>query len=539
MHSSTNPISSFSPTGLGKTVDRALYEWKAARTLLSDALQSYLAASATLRAVCTSSSHQPPEYLLVEEALTTVDSELDSLAEDAKCLFDMRISLATMRNRSTTLAQINTLPPEILAYIFELSGSSCALNYEDNLYDIMGVCAYWRGVVLHTADLWTHIDIDSRTLDRINNLLLERAKGYPIYLHVYEAEPDEGEVTQISKAIEVLAPYVSHACILDLKSYSWSGGFVGAVLNLWLENGTGSLSKSLIVNRPNGHQTLSLSGSSPEDKRFHASLDNAKGMLVPLSTLHLQRVKFDWNSGAYRNLIDLRLDFELSPVDISVLQLADILSSSPRLTILKLRSLEVLWAGDLRQFAPITLGYLEVFYLNCHSLHVGLLLSLITLSGTSTELGLYIQGFDQIMHPLQAFFARSKIATLYWPHYGHSLGSWLSISQSIPHLQTLVLDWLNMRYIEIEPPRSPSLAFSRVDCAVLLSCAVSLEGLKTLISLHGIRIFRLERCTVIQGEERDLHDVRSSLLEAYPELECSISDTDSTWNLPCRAMFDR
>ncbi|KAG8784482.1 hypothetical protein FRC12_018652 [Ceratobasidium sp. 428] len=77
---------------LGKAANHVLDEWKAARTLLTDALQSYLDASATLRAACTSSSHRSPDSSLVEEALVTIDSELESLTSEAKSLFDMRIS---------------------------------------------------------------------------------------------------------------------------------------------------------------------------------------------------------------------------------------------------------------------------------------------------------------------------------------------------------------------------------------------------------------------------------------------------------------
>ncbi|KAG8693229.1 hypothetical protein FRC09_010650, partial [Ceratobasidium sp. 395] len=185
----------------------------------------------------------------------------------------------------------------------------------------MGVCAYWRRVALHTTDLWTHVDVDSKAPNRMSHLLLERARGHPIHLHVYEAEIDENEATsdyQNSKAVEVFTSHMNNVCVLDLESYSWSGGFVEAVLNLWLKHGTGSLLRSLTVQQPNAHQVLSSSGSSFEDEGFHSRSDNAKAMLLPLGTLHLQNVQFDWKSGVYCNLIDLRLDFESRQVDIPI-----------------------------------------------------------------------------------------------------------------------------------------------------------------------------------------------------------------------------
>ncbi|KAG8781584.1 hypothetical protein FRC12_021739, partial [Ceratobasidium sp. 428] len=441
MYSTNNPIHSFSPSGTGGTVTQTLNDWKAARTLVSDAIWCYLDTCTELRAVWTSLEHS-----LLEEALVTVDSELESLDVEAKALFDARISLATMRNRSTTLARINTLPPEILSDILISSGSSCSLDHDYNLYDLMGVCAYWKAVVLNTTDLWNHIDVGPQTLDRMTDFSLERAKGHPVHLHVYEAEPDVNEATyserKIYHTIDSLAPYMSQVCTLDIESYTWSRSFVDALLDIWLVR-TRSLLRSLTIYLPKTNQVTYPNKLASGNERKNTASN--KGV-QSLTTLHLQNVMFGWMSGAYHNLTDLRLDFNGAYVDVPISHLADILASSPGLTILKLKKLAFHQKEDLGPFAPVTLGCLEIFHLETPTSSVQLLLSLISLPSTSIKLGLSIRDFHHITHPLQTFFARSKASMLYWLHYDRSLAYWLPISQSIPPLQTLVLDRLDMEH---------------------------------------------------------------------------------------------
>ncbi|KAG8687430.1 hypothetical protein FRC09_013489, partial [Ceratobasidium sp. 395] len=359
MSSTINPIHSSSSAAAESTLAQSFNEWKATRTLVSDAIRSYLDACATLHAVWTSSSSQSLGHPLLEEELVTIDTELESLAADAQSLLDTRIPLATMRNTSTTLARINTLPPEILADIFRLSGGPCSRSDEYNLYDLMSVCTYWKEAVLNTTDLRNHIDIGPQTLGRLTNFAFERAKGCPVHLHIFEAELEEGGAAfsdfAVYEMMRTLIPYMSQVRILDLEVYSSSRpNFVKTMLIFWLD-GTTSRLKSLKVHLPNTQRTLHLARFSCEDETIDASSDDANGTF-PLTTLHLQNVKFDWRSGIYCGLTDLRLDFKCDIIDINISQLAHVLSSSPELTILKLSQLTVNNGGYLRQFAPITLG---------------------------------------------------------------------------------------------------------------------------------------------------------------------------------------
>ncbi|KAG9085079.1 hypothetical protein FRC07_013464, partial [Ceratobasidium sp. 392] len=77
-----------------------------------------------------------------------------------------------------------------------------------------------------------------------------------------------------------------------------------------------------------------------------------------------------------------------------------------------------------------------------------------------------------------------------------------------------------------QPPLLP-----RLPSILLLDCTITLEGVKTLIADYAIEEIRFERCKLLSEEDKGLENTRKSLLEAYPELRCTISDVPSTGQL--------
>ncbi|KAG9105313.1 hypothetical protein FRC07_009397, partial [Ceratobasidium sp. 392] len=325
LSSSNNPLSLLETE---KAIGSALDGWKAARRVLSNAIQSYLDACVTLHAVCISpSTRRSLKHAAIEDALITVDSELDSLVSDAKTLLSMQFSLATMRNKSATLARINTLPPEILANILVQSRSYCV--HDDEFFcDLASVCAYWREVALNTTELWTHVDVGPDTPPGLMSLLLERSRASPLYLHMFEPEPPGfGRMSdlKVAETIKVLKPYVHRVHSLDVESYSYFQDFVSTILNLWLDHGSTNLPRLLKVSRPFANQII-----SPDAENGNGGLsrsENAEGVLSSLNKLYLHGVQFDPHSGAYRGLDDLQLDFAGYVYPISNSQLANMLST--------------------------------------------------------------------------------------------------------------------------------------------------------------------------------------------------------------------
>ncbi|KAG8703521.1 hypothetical protein FRC08_002796 [Ceratobasidium sp. 394] len=522
------------------SVRTALNEWKSLRTLLADTIQSYLTASATLRAVCVQSLRLPHERLVVEKALTSVGSELHSMVLEEKALRDTRISLSKLRNESTTLARTNTLPPEILTKIFMLSRTYCVHDDGAKLsYNALaGVSTYWRQIVINAPDLWTHIDIGPDTPTQsvygLAKLLLRRTEGRPVHVHVFEPpKPPHGEPTsklEIKAVTDFLSPFIHRVCTLDLDTRSYSRSLIQPVLELWASNGGSSASKALYVYRPNGTQLLRP-----------ASHLNC-GMILPsLRILHLQGTVFNWNSPAYHGLVDLRIE-ATGQVDISVSvsQLANVLAMSPKLATLILSHVEVTSLEGWDAPTPIVLGCLQVLNLvNTRPGSTKLVLPLITQPDPCAQLCVGLIFITHCAEEFKDFSSRSHITTLYCD--GYSLAALRRMPPiNIPYL-VLHGEAIHLHAAEIVPALPGAEIFSHVSRLTLLSCSLTFKSLVKFIVATGIKSLRLD-CCLVEDQNADCHplplDMQDALSEACPGLECTVSNTDSSKRLPCRIIFD-
>ncbi|KAG8743911.1 hypothetical protein FRC12_014932 [Ceratobasidium sp. 428] len=262
-----------------------------------------------------------------------------------------------------------------------------------------------------------------------------------------------------------------------------------------------------------------------------------------LKRLHLQNVKFDWDSGAYRGLVDLRLHCFCSFTSISIAQLVKILSSNPTLIILKLSCLEITSSSDWSP-TPVTLSCLEVlalFYIDPDGLR--LLLPLLVLPGSSVRVGIGPTDLDSISSELERFFGRnSHVTALKLRQWKRSAFlTWLPFLRVLPRLDNLVLDSFHMdagpdvgvgvnNLLLSVSPRLPRILFSK--------CTITLGGLKMLIVEHGTSQLRLESCVVSDGSGINMEDIQTSLLDTYPELQIVISNTSSAEHLEYCRMFN-
>ncbi|KAG8700367.1 hypothetical protein FRC09_005994 [Ceratobasidium sp. 395] len=533
---------------MDETIKSALENWKSARALLSSSIQSYLDACTALRTACVSPLHQFPGSALIEDSLVAVESQLESLATDAKTLLNLQVSLKAMRKKLTTPARINTLPPEILADIFTRSGGYCAHIKNFSSRNLVSVCTYWRETALSVPELWAHIDIGPTMLYLNTDLLLERSKGSPIYVHLYEPEPPGDGPTpeyEVFKAMGVLTFHMHRVRALEMKSYSYSRSFMFAILNLWLTRGSEGTPTTLRVFRPNGDQVL-----GPDEVGRYGKLDSrskhGKAILSSLRTLHLDGVQFTWDSGAYRGLVDLQLDLsKAGSIPISQSQFLSILSANPELSVLKMKHPEVASSGDQAQSTPVLLPNLQVLtILDPFDKNIEALLPLIALPYSSPDLNVSIECTLSARDHLQDLFVRSEIPTLVWDGNRNNFLLGRSPFRSIHSFQTLILHLWRIQDASQESgsdpglPTSQSLPLSPLPSVVLVSCTISFDGLKALISGHHILNLRLDQCEVERSSEQSLEDMRDALLKLYPELNCSISNIDTTAELPCRVFFE-
>ncbi|KAG9119223.1 hypothetical protein FRC07_005840 [Ceratobasidium sp. 392] len=224
---------------------------------------------------------------------------------------------------------------------------------------------------------------------------------------------------------------------------------------------------------------------------------------------------------------------------MSVSQLVTILTSNPAISILKLGRLKITSPEDWVPPTPILLNHLKVLNLiNLQADSLRLLLPLISLPSAPDELsvGLSFSGDDQVKE-LEDFLARSQMTTLYCLCSQNTVRRTLV---SLPCLDTLILHQLMMfdePPSEISVPPQPA-QYSHIANVILLSSIVTFTGLERFVAEHCPQNISLEQCSARAETSHDLQAMRSSLLELYPKLGCTISDTDSSSRLPCRTMFD-
>ncbi|KAG8729459.1 hypothetical protein FRC12_020966 [Ceratobasidium sp. 428] len=385
--------------------------------------------------------------------------------------------------------------------------------------------------------------------------MLQRTRDSSIHIHICEPVSKipftafgHGGPAETTDLVQAIAPHTRRVHSLDVESGESSEEFVRAVMNLWLDDGSVRLPRSVVVYQSEKARDLFFEGSI---NRAVASLEESREVLQSSpGILQLYNVYLSWDNPSYHGLAELELGFpERTLVTIPEPQLASILSASPALAVLKLDNLIVTPVEGSSTSTPIILSCLKVlrvFLVSPQS--TNLFLPLIRPSPTSPiQVSMAVTDFPEIYEETRRFFADSCITALHC-HALDTFDSAMSLLQlvfsSLYHLSTLVLSGFDLHHLafQINQTFSQPTSFVCRPAIVLLACRVTFEGLDSLILRHGVRDLRLEHCRSIgPGVFRiTLRSIQASLLEVYPDLRCSISDAmDSTSKLPCRTMLGR
>ncbi|KAG8784264.1 hypothetical protein FRC12_018859 [Ceratobasidium sp. 428] len=540
----TNLGNSSSFAEIGTTINFALNEWKHACALLSNTINLYVSACATLKTTCAVPVHRSSGYPEIEEVLVTVDSNLELLELEEEKLRSTRALLTTLRNNSTTLARVNKLPQEILSHVFVLAKSHCVHDEDFGSHDPAAVCSYWRRIAMNTPNLRSHIDIGSGSPERLVRLSLDRTKDHPIHIHVHEVDtnpPGTGfaRKAEAEKVVELLEPHIHRVRALNVRSQSKFSAFTSTMLKFWLRRGNSRFSKSLIVSRPTANGLLHLHSSNKNKNEFSP---NVRDVLLSLNKLHLQSVMINWDSNTYQSLIDLRLDFTKIRVSIPVSQFASILSASPAISTIKLGGINITGAEEWNNPGPIVLASLKVlklFGMESHSLRIAL--SMIGLPDSPVELSISFMGDSDMHDELMDFFRGARITTLHLR--SHKAGSGLSPAcLPLSELHTIILEdhqWVLPLVRGSGPTSSQSTSLFPRLTAILLQCQIEFECLKLFVGSFGVQELRLEQCVPAYRDDLSLDAMGSLLLGEYPRIWCYVSDAiDSTFRLPCRTVLD-
>ncbi|KAG8778522.1 hypothetical protein FRC12_024935 [Ceratobasidium sp. 428] len=293
--------------------------------------------------------------------------------------------------------------------------------------------------------------------------------------------------------------------------------------------------RELYIYRPNGREVL-----RPTDLQV---AEGQRKTLPALQILHLHSTKFSWDSPMYHGLVDLRIQGDdFADIEISVLQLANVLAMSPDLISLRLWRVRI---AASRGWVPTPIVLRRLHVLNLIHLFgegVGPILPLISQPNPAAQLCVGLSLLDRTVDEFKAFCSRSCIHTLFCDTL--CLDAIFQVSPRL-HISHLVLNnpGIHWMYGEDAPPSSTLTPLSQVSQLTLLWCALSLETLVKFVAHSGIKALRLESCLLVNKSDNKATpvplDMQAALIEASPGLECVISDTDTLRQLPCRIGFDR
>ncbi|CAE6496457.1 unnamed protein product, partial [Rhizoctonia solani] len=439
--SSFTLVSSIIPSGSTDQAEThhrtwALEQLTIARVALQTATDNYITACEVIEADC---NQEPISFLdrsALEETLIAINSELPFPAIYAQRLWKGRVTLTGLRNRSSTLSPVNSLPAKILTSIFiraaqadrigritlaqrardagETQAIAARLRRPDMSTVISSVSTYWRQLSIQTLELWAHIDLGesgARTdpLFAKARLWLERSQGSPLYVTIATTGP-AAQVINTWGILPILRSYETDLYTLDLDLNRIDE--VHAALAQWLNEGAPNSLTSLKISIPRVAEPYDTPHALPPGLLFREQGD---AFFKPIRTLYLDGTYLSWNGPAFQNLVDLRLSRISDRVCPTIEQFVGILDGSPALCTLWLRRMTLQIEGRL-DFAPVKMKNLQILGLE-HVEPQGLYL-LLPLLAPVPELYVRIEGYTQdsgeVGEAYTDLFARSKVEKLHF-----------------------------------------------------------------------------------------------------------------------------
>ncbi|QRW02695.1 F-box-like protein [Ceratobasidium sp. AG-Ba] len=529
----------------GRNIRTALDMWKEGRVKLLRSIEHYRDTCNTLDVACRAALGQPEDLGDLENALATIGSELGPLETYEDILCKERMRLATMRNTSGALVRINLLPPEVLAHVFKLSNTCYIEGNTVRLCELASVCTRWRWIALSMPELWTHIDIGLRTPNGLTQLFLQNSRNSAICIHLDEqyskpydrrGKPYEGVDnydSAVHQLVQTLTPHIHRVHTLDITATNQE--FAMKVAQIWLDFGNPGLSNTLSIRLPEDGGFITIGDSEGDGIGFEHP-ENALRALRSIKVLHVQCARFSWDSPAYHQLTDLRVCNDDNAVIFKPCELFGILNSSPNLEVLKLEGINMLRIRGWTQPIPIIFNHLRTLKVSrCAQGSLDILLSMVTVA---CECAVGIETVDLGHGGIAGFFSRSRTVVLSLDcSRDDGLTYVVSFLDGLPPLRTIILDDL---YTTLPAQHQPQiLPTDRRTSMIIVNSTVDLEGLRYIVSVLGVRSLRLECCRVMDSwPTTTLERIRTSLVKTYPELECLITDTESTKYLACRIMFE-
>ncbi|KAG8728874.1 hypothetical protein FRC10_004506 [Ceratobasidium sp. 414] len=406
----------------------AMGQWKAARSQLTAAVDTFYEACVTLEAAADWTRTTLGDYSSAETIIRDVAACLPNIKSYRRHLYSAELILCRTFNSSTSLVPISKLPPELLCSILSLvlRSSPCIVDNLSTRPDdevdvalemlvvIQLVCNRWHHLVLNTPSFWSHVDVlgnytstsDDAVISELTHVRLKRAAGAPTCLHFHESVREYPD----SRVALFLRPYLHNSYSVVLP---------------------GDCNERLFL-------TISEACSS------HCAPDLIRPINAPGNDLP-QAAHPDWPKRTFYGITDLRMGYTGSRMgsqgnSYQLEHLLAMLSSNPLIRILRLRGIPPYFDRDDRNPTLISLPDLEV--LEIENVRTDCtLLSKLKAGTVGLDLRLDAPGTEEDLIAVRSFSERSRIKSLtVKTGLGMNFRYLNPCISSMPHLRALFLD---------------------------------------------------------------------------------------------------
>ncbi|KAG8796633.1 hypothetical protein FRC12_013625 [Ceratobasidium sp. 428] len=397
---------------------------EAAQTQLVLAVATFHDACTTLYHAATKLENDYTYRGSLDQKLVQTVDHLNSFATMEAQLHQSVAALRRTRNMSRDLIPINKLPAEILSRVFDHANSrmDCAdtdgrRHHLDSSVVIPSVCVSWRQQALNMSWWWAHIDLfegnNSSTLNR-SVLWSQRARDVPVDLHFKSYRFFEDQ--ELAPAMKGILTRAGSLTFLPCSSES----YFQDVFNHYITCGLSGRLKSITVG-----QIIQDGGLSDH---------------------------FSWSGFVPKTLTTLKLTHTSDIITPSLDELMRLLSRTPNLRTLVLRSV-CMTSSQHNRYQEINLPDLEYFesysYSSTRPAHLEVakhLLRNIVPGARELEAWVDMGNPDDRDHDsaLRAFFSRSRITRLHTGYF--KAGDETRLAQYLdylPELRLLSLDFNN------------------------------------------------------------------------------------------------
>ncbi|KAG9127485.1 hypothetical protein FRC07_013163 [Ceratobasidium sp. 392] len=277
--------------------ESARQSWEDAGARLFTAMSEYLDALSTFNGLFYT-------YELLELDKKNLVPRIDHHLANFNNLSDISLRLKQLQNRNK--APINTIPSEILAYIFYLVIDQAQPIRMQGNYDhpdiyqrttaLLGVCHHWRRIALMTPSLWSLVTFfmqDCHRTDSLPLLWLERGARGPLNIALYDRQAEPMSI------VPTLTSHASRFRTLNISTNSVEN--THAIMTCWIDHGAPGSVTELCVSSTKGPYAPLLSPNT----RVNHSREELDKFLRPLCTIRLRNFYLEWDSAAYEGLVEL------------------------------------------------------------------------------------------------------------------------------------------------------------------------------------------------------------------------------------------